>query len=74
LSFAREGEILAAFEPGIERPPRLESALADLDFTAHRDRIGKGLVAVERFTGRGLRPAGLARLEEVGVAYEITPA
>jgi hypothetical protein len=71
LSFAREGEVVA-FEPGIEQPPALEPILADLDFADYRDKIGKGLVAVERFTGRGFRPEDLVSLEEAGMAYEIT--
>ena len=72
LSFAREGEVAAAFEPGIEQYPPLESVLADLDFADYRDKIGKGLAAVESFTGRGFRPEDLVSLEEAGMAYEIT--
>ncbi|GGN72408.1 hypothetical protein GCM10010112_40670 [Actinoplanes lobatus] len=73
LSFAEGGELLAAYEPfGDEDwPPELAPVLAGLDFSANGDRDGKGLVAVERFTGRGLTEDDLARIEKAGVAYRI---
>ncbi|MBO3742601.1 DUF6461 domain-containing protein [Actinoplanes flavus] len=73
LSFAEGGELLAAHEPfGDEDwPPELAPVLAGLDFAASGDRDGKGLVAVERFTGRGLTEDDLARIEKAGVGYRI---
>lgn len=71
LSFARHGELLAAFELGIEPQPTradLQPVLADLDFASYGDKVELGLVAVERFTGHAVRPADLERIE-VGPAY-----
>jgi hypothetical protein len=36
------------------------------------NRTGKGLVAVERFTGRGITPDDLAHIEATGIGYRIT--
>ncbi|WP_086838788.1 DUF6461 domain-containing protein [Amycolatopsis kentuckyensis] len=75
LSFARGGEVLASFEPGLSEPsPDAEviAALAGLDLQDFRDRTEKGLVAVERFTGRGLYPEDLEDLDRLGVAYRIS--
>ncbi len=75
LSFARGGEVLSSFEPGPAEPSANEevaAALAGLDLADYRDRTGKGLVAVERFTGRGLYPEDLEDLDRLGVAYRIS--
>jgi hypothetical protein len=48
------------------------AALAGLDLAGHRDRDEKGLVAVERFTGRGLHPEDLADVDRLGVAHRLT--
>ncbi|MFI5909681.1 hypothetical protein [Dactylosporangium sp. NPDC051541] len=43
--------------------------LAGLDFETYAERTGKGLVVVERFTGRGLMAGGLDRIRATGVGY-----
>jgi hypothetical protein len=76
LAFARTGTVLASFEPPPhERPGDAEvlAALDGLDLDDHHDRVEKGLAAVERFTGRGLRPEDVERIEAAGVAYRILP-
>ncbi|MEV5712595.1 DUF6461 domain-containing protein [Amycolatopsis mediterranei] len=75
LSFARGGELRSAFEPGLGEPSADEevaAALAGLDLENFRDRNEKGLVAVERFTGRGLYPEDLEDIDRRGVAYLIS--
>ncbi|NBH05903.1 DUF6461 domain-containing protein, partial [Amycolatopsis sp. SID8362] len=77
LSFARDGEVLASFEPGLGEPdahPEVAAALAGLDFEDYRDHDEKGLVAVERFTGRGLDAGDLEAIERAGVGYRIPAA
>ncbi len=77
LSFARDGELLASFEPGLGEPdlsPETAAALAGLDFEDYRDLDEKGLVAVERFTGRGLHAEDLEEIERAGVAYRVPGA
>ncbi len=77
LSFAKAGVLLSSFEPGLDEPSADEevvAALAGLDLENHRDGTEKGLVAVERFTGRGLYPEDLEDIERRGVAYRITDA
>ncbi|OLT11878.1 hypothetical protein BJF78_25900 [Pseudonocardia sp. CNS-139] len=60
LCFARAGTVLAAWEPP---PPahvadaEVRAAVDGLGLDDYRDRMEKGLAAVERFTGRGPRPA-----------------
>jgi hypothetical protein len=73
LSFAEAGRLLAAFEPWgrEEYPPEVARALAGLDLTQLGDRTEKGLVAVERFTGRGVTAADLARIRGIGVGYRL---
>ncbi|WP_370963750.1 DUF6461 domain-containing protein [Amycolatopsis sp. cg9] len=74
LSLARAGEVLASFEPGLGEPaadPEVVAALAGLDLADYRDSDEKGLVAVERFTGRGLYAEDLEDIERAGVAYRI---
>ncbi|WP_410573042.1 DUF6461 domain-containing protein [Amycolatopsis sp. cmx-4-61] len=75
LSFARGGEVLTSFEPGLQEPSgtgEVTAALAGLDLANFRDRDEKGLVAVERFTGRGLYPEDLEDIERLGLAYRIS--
>ncbi|MFG1871610.1 DUF6461 domain-containing protein [Micromonospora arborensis] len=74
LSFAEAGQLLAAFEPWgrEEHPPEVAAALAGLDFAEPGDRAEKGLVAVARFTGRGVTAADLARIRAAGIGYRIT--
>ncbi|MEU7868846.1 DUF6461 domain-containing protein [Dactylosporangium sp. NPDC049140] len=71
LSFAERGRILAQHEPwGREEwPQELDGVLDGLDFARSGERPGKGLVAVERFAGRGIGPEDLARLRAAGVGY-----
>lgn len=76
LSFARAGTVLAAFEVGHDEPvtdPEVLAALDGLDLDNWRDRVEKGLVAVERFAGHHLRPEDLDRLVAADVAYRILP-
>jgi hypothetical protein len=75
LSFAERGELLAAFEPSgaqFDVPDTVAAALDGLDFSEMGNRTGKGLVAVERFTGRGVTPDDLAHIEATGIGYRIT--
>ncbi|HEX8628071.1 MAG TPA: DUF6461 domain-containing protein, partial [Catenuloplanes sp.] len=75
LSFAQGGQVLASFEPwGREEsiPPDVAAVLAGLDFAEFGSRTEKGLVAVERFTGRGITPDDLAVIDEAGVGYRVT--
>ncbi|MEU4670264.1 DUF6461 domain-containing protein [Amycolatopsis sp. NPDC023774] len=71
LSFARDGELLASAELGLPlgADPEVAAAIAGLDFDDLRDRRPKGLVAAERFTGRGLTVEDLDEIEEAGVGY-----
>jgi hypothetical protein len=73
LSFAEGGDLLASFEPwGREQnPPEVAAVLVGLDFADFGDRVEKGLVAVERFTGRGMTIADLARIRALDVGYRI---
>ncbi|MDI6102677.1 DUF6461 domain-containing protein [Actinoplanes sp. NEAU-A12] len=73
LSFAEAGRLLAMHEPwGHEQwAPELAEVLTGLDFAEVGDRNEKGLLAVERFTGRGLTPADLAAIERAGTGYRI---
>ncbi|MEV1319931.1 DUF6461 domain-containing protein [Micromonospora arborensis] len=74
LSFAEAGQLLAAFEPWgrEEHPPEIAAALLGLDFAEPGDRNEKGLVAVTRFTGRGITAADLTRIRAAGIGYRIT--
>lgn len=74
LSFAEAGQLLAAFEPWgrDEYPPEVAAALAGIDFAERGDRNEKGLVAVARFTGRGITAADLHRIRADGIGYRIT--
>jgi hypothetical protein len=76
LSFARGGEVLASFEPGLTPPPddpEITAALAGLDLGNYRDSTGKGLVAMERLAGRGLHASDLEQLDEQNTAYLLAP-
>jgi hypothetical protein len=76
LAFARGGAVLASFEPPPHEPPDdagVRAALDGIDLVDYHDRAAKGLAAVERFTGRGLRPEDVERIEAAGVAYRILP-
>jgi hypothetical protein len=64
LSFARDGRLLASFEPGIDQTsdlPELADALAGLDFDDDRHHTAKGVTAVTRFTGHDFGPECLDR-------------
>lgn len=76
LSFADNGKVLASSELGYAEEvevPEVNQALADLDFGSYRDRLEKGLLAVERYTGYRLRKEDLERMVEEDVAYRILP-
>jgi len=73
LSFAEHGRVLDAFEVGYQNPPgaaAVTAAVAGLDFE-RGDRTAAGLLAVQRFTGRGLTPDDLTRIEEADLAHRI---
>jgi hypothetical protein len=73
LSFAEGGHVLASFEPpdDIDAGPAVAAALDGLDFDDYRDSTGKGLVAVQRFTGHGITAEDLERIEAADVAFRI---
>ena len=75
LSFAERGRLLTSFEPwgDIEAEPAVAAVLTGLDFDQPGDRRSKGLVAVERFTGRGIAAEDLARIETAGIGFRIVP-
>ncbi|WJK39485.1 DUF6461 domain-containing protein [Solwaraspora sp. WMMA2056] len=74
LSFAERGELIESFEPwgDTEVAPVVVEAIAGLDFDVPRDRVEKGLVAVERFTGYGVTEADVARIWDAGVGFRVT--
>jgi hypothetical protein len=75
LSFARDGEVLASFEVGLQDPPdtsEVTAVLAGLDFDDHRDKVAKALVAVERFTGHAVLPEHVERVRADDVAYPVS--
>ncbi|WP_230202854.1 DUF6461 domain-containing protein [Parafrankia discariae] len=72
LSLARDGEVLAAFEPGPDAvPDAVVPLLRDVDLAGATDRVAKGLVVVERFTGHPILPEQLDRIVDNDVAYLI---
>ncbi|ABW11094.1 conserved hypothetical protein [Parafrankia sp. EAN1pec] len=72
LSLARDGEVLAAFEPGPDAvPDAVVPLLRDVDLAGATDRVAKGLVVVERFTGHPVLSEHLDRIIENDVAYLI---
>ncbi|MEV1287659.1 DUF6461 domain-containing protein [Micromonospora sp. NPDC049679] len=73
LSFAEQGRLLASFEPwgDLDADPVVTAALAGLDFAEPGFRTEKGLVAVERFTGRGITAADLDRIQDAGTGFRI---
>lgn len=74
LSFARRGDVLASFEPGLDEPVgEVAEVLAGLDFADYEHRWAKALTVIERFTGYGLDDADLARLLDADVGYPILP-
>lgn len=75
LSFAEGGQVLASFEPPerVNAGPAVGAALDGLDFDDYRNKEGKGLVAVERFTGRGITAQDLEQIQTADIAFRITP-
>ncbi|MEO3778698.1 DUF6461 domain-containing protein [Micromonospora sp. B11E3] len=73
LSFAERGRLLASFEPwgDVDADPVVTAALAGLDFAEPGDRAETGLVAVERFTGRGISAADLTRIQDAGIGFRV---
>jgi hypothetical protein len=73
LSFAARGRLLTSFEPrgDIDADREVAAALTGLDFAELRDRTEKGLVAVARFTGRGITAAGLTQIQNAGIGFRI---
>jgi hypothetical protein len=75
LSFAEGGHVLASFEPpeDINAGPAVAAALEGLDFDDYRDREGKGLVAVQRFTGCGITAQDMDQIQAADIAFRIAP-
>ncbi|MEX5632870.1 DUF6461 domain-containing protein [Parafrankia sp. FMc2] len=72
LSLAQHGDVLAAFEPGPDPVPDVVlPLLRDLDLTGATDRVAKGLVVVERFTGHTVLPEHLEQMVANDVVYLI---
>lgn len=73
LSLAERGRLLASFEPrgDIDAEPAVAAAIAGLDFADFGDRAEKGLVAVERFTGRGITAGDLTQMQNAGIGFRI---
>ena len=73
--FAEGGHVLASFEPpeDINAGPAVAAALDGLDFDDYRDEEGKGLAAVQRFTGSGITAQDLDRIEAADIAFRIVP-
>ncbi len=73
LTLARDGDIVAADELTESYPagPEVASYLTGIDLTSWRNRIPKGLLVVERFTGYALRPGDLDRLWTDDLAHRI---
>ena len=74
FSLARNGNVLAGFELGLEDTtcPQALELLTGLDVKGpHRNAVG--LLAANRFTGVWLSAEDLARIEAVGIGYPILP-
>jgi Family of unknown function (DUF6461) len=74
LSFAEHGRLLASVEPLLEEfgaGPDVAAAVDGLDFDDVRDHTGKGLLAVQRFTGRGITADDVDQIEAADVAFRI---
>ncbi|WP_305789434.1 DUF6461 domain-containing protein [Symbioplanes lichenis] len=74
LSFAEGGRLLSSFEyldEDDDLPPEVQAVLAGLDFDGPGERTGKGLVAVERFTGQGITEDNLTRIQAARIGYRI---
>ncbi|MFD9737801.1 DUF6461 domain-containing protein [Umezawaea sp. NPDC059074] len=65
LSFARDGEVLASFEPGPcpSDDPEVRAAFDPFDFVDRRHRDAKMVAAVARFTGRTITEADFDAVE-----------
>ena len=74
LSFAEDGQLLASFEPpeDVDAGPAVAAALDGLDFDDYRNKTAKGLVTVQRFTGRGITARDLDQIEAADTAFRIT--
>lgn len=74
LGFARNGTMLAQFEPfGDEdrSEPDVAEALAGLDFDDDRHKHAKGVTAVTRFTGHDFTEADVQAMVTANIAYVI---
>jgi hypothetical protein len=74
LAFARGGKVLDSYEPSGPHDaadPDVAAALAGIDWVDYTDRETKGLVAVERFTGHGIRAQDVERITADAVGYRI---
>ncbi|WP_051797258.1 DUF6461 domain-containing protein [Catenuloplanes japonicus] len=66
LSFAEDGRVLAAFEPGLDAdvPEEVAGVLEGISFADGGGVVEKGLLAVERFTGHAVMPDDVDRDED----------
>jgi hypothetical protein len=74
LAFARGGEVLDSYEPmgpHDSADPEVRAALDGIDWVDYTDRSEKGLVAVEEFTGHGIRAEDVERIRAAAVGYRI---
>jgi hypothetical protein len=74
LAFARDGEVVDSFEPLFAHTapdPEVRAALAGIDWADYTDLHEKGLVAVEEFTGHGVRAQDVERIQAAAVGYRI---
>jgi hypothetical protein len=77
LAFARDGEVVDSFEPLVPHDatdPEVRAALDGIDWVDYTDLHEKGLVAVEEFTGHGIRERDLDPISAGGTAYRIPEA
>lgn len=76
MSFAERGDVLLSTEPfgNPGGPAPVVEALTGLDFAdLRRGKELMGLVAVQRFTGRGITAEDLARMQDADIAFRIVP-
>jgi hypothetical protein len=74
LAFARDGEVVDSFEPLFAHTapdPEVRAALDGIDWADYTDLHEKGLVAVEEFTGHGVRAQDVERIQAAAVGYRI---
>jgi hypothetical protein len=74
LGFARGGRVLDSYEPmgpHDAADAEVRAALDGIDWVDYADTAGKGLVAVEKFTGHGIRAEDARRITDAATGYRI---